>query len=425
MTNPTAHDASSDDAARLRQEMVAELLRAGHVSEGPVAEAMRTVRREVFLPGVDLETVYAPYDAVVTKQDEDGNNVSSVSAPQAQAVMLEQAGIRPGQRVLEIGSGGYNAALIAELVGPTGEVTTVDIDEFVTDRARRFLPEAGYPQVHVVLADAENGVPEHAPYDHILVTAGAWDIPPAWIEQLVDGGSLVVPLRMLGLTRTVGFTRHGDRLESASTQLFGFVPIRGAGEYVNTVWELRGGEISLAFGDNVPQDPALLEGVFGGERVDVRTGARIGRTEPWAGAQMWLATTLPGLCWVTVDKQRDTGVVATGNRSTVLGAVDGANLAYLTTESTDDPDEVEWTVHTYGPRAAVFAAEVAEHMRTWAREHRGGPGPRITVHPAGTPDSDLPAGRVINKRHSRVTISWPEPATNGSGQAVMHHPTDS
>lgn len=97
----------------------------------------------------------------------------------APGTTLEQAGLRPGMQVLEIGSGGYNAALMAELVGEGGEVTTVDIDPEVADRARSCLTEAGYSRVTLVLADAEGGVPERAPYDRILVTAGAWDIPPA------------------------------------------------------------------------------------------------------------------------------------------------------------------------------------------------------------------------------------------------------
>jgi protein-L-isoaspartate(D-aspartate) O-methyltransferase len=76
-------------------------------------------------------------------------------------------------RVLEIGSGGCNAALLAELVGPAGQVTTADIDPEVTGRARAFLAEAGYRQVNIVLADGEAGVAAFAPYDRIIVTAGA------------------------------------------------------------------------------------------------------------------------------------------------------------------------------------------------------------------------------------------------------------
>jgi protein-L-isoaspartate(D-aspartate) O-methyltransferase len=84
-------------------------------------------------------------DVVRTKKDRNGVTISSVSAPWRQAMTLEQAGLRPGMRCLEIGSGGYNAALMAEIAGPDGEVATVDIDSDVTSRARRFLDAAGYP----------------------------------------------------------------------------------------------------------------------------------------------------------------------------------------------------------------------------------------------------------------------------------------
>src|SRR5260221_6411727 len=107
-----------------------------------------------------------------------------------QATMLEQAQLGPGMRALEVGSGGYNAALMAELAGQAGEVTTVDIDPEVTGRAARCLADAGYARVNVVLADAEDGVKEHAPYDRIIATAGAWDIPPAWVDQLAAGGRI-------------------------------------------------------------------------------------------------------------------------------------------------------------------------------------------------------------------------------------------
>jgi protein-L-isoaspartate(D-aspartate) O-methyltransferase len=150
--------------------MIAELRAMGTIHSDQVAEAFRVVPRHLFAPGASLDAVYAAATAVVTKRDERDVAISSVSAPSVQAFMLEQAGVRPGMNVLEIGSGGYNAALLAELVGSEGTVTTVDIDPEVTDRASSLLAAAGYPQVKVVLADAENGVPERAPYDRIIVT---------------------------------------------------------------------------------------------------------------------------------------------------------------------------------------------------------------------------------------------------------------
>ncbi|MGH3832644.1 MAG: methyltransferase domain-containing protein [Pseudonocardiaceae bacterium] len=173
----TAEEATRVNA--LREAMVRELREPGWIRSDRVAEAFRAVPRHLFAPGTPLEIAYATHDSVVTKSNEQGKATSVVSAPYIQAMMMEQAGISPGMRVLEIGSGGYNAALIAELVGEAGQVTTVDIDSDVVDRARSCLAAAGYHKVNVVMADAEGGVPEHAPYDRVIVTVGAWDIPPA------------------------------------------------------------------------------------------------------------------------------------------------------------------------------------------------------------------------------------------------------
>jgi hypothetical protein len=137
----TTTAADSARAQSLRQSLVKELLAAGSITSPEVEAAFRAVPRHLFAPEAALEQAYAD-DIVRTKRDEHGVTVSSVSAPWLQAVMLEQAQIRPGMRCLEIGFGGFNAALMAELVGPDGEVTTVDIDGDVTDRARRFLDRA-------------------------------------------------------------------------------------------------------------------------------------------------------------------------------------------------------------------------------------------------------------------------------------------
>ena len=221
---------------------------------------MRRVPRHAFAPEASLEKAYEPYAAVITKTDEHGVQLSSVSAPQIQALMLEQAQVRPGMRVLEIGSGGLNAAYLAELVGTDGEVTTVDIDPVVTDRARRLLDEHGYGRVTVVTADAAEPIPGLGPVDVVMVTAGAWDIPPAWIDQLKPGGRLVVPLRMRGLTRSVAFTRVGDHLESESAKICGFVPMQGSTAHNEDLLLVNGTpEIGLRFDDGLPSDPSLLD----------------------------------------------------------------------------------------------------------------------------------------------------------------------
>jgi protein-L-isoaspartate(D-aspartate) O-methyltransferase len=431
-TPPETNGASANSprAAQLRNHMVDELIAEATVVSAPVEAAMRKVARELFAPGVDLDEVYHLYNGVVTKRDADGNAISSVSAPQLQAHMLEQAEIAEGMRILEVGSGGYNAALLAELVGPSGQVTTVDIDEDVTTRASRLLAKAGYSRVKVVLADADGGVDECAPYDRILVTAGAWDIPPAWAAQLAEGGRLLVPLQVRGLSRTIAFEKTDDGcLVSRSSKLFGFVPMQGAGAHQSTLLVMRGGEVTLRFDDelpaDVPLDLSVLEGVLDTPRVEVWSGATIGRFEPWATAQMWLATALPGFCRVVVDRERSTGLISPpGRHAAAVAVVSGGSFAYVTTRDTDNESDVEFGVHAFGPDAADLAEEVAEQLRVWARDHRGGPGPQFRVYPMSTPDDHLPEGRVIDKKHSRITISWPQTARAAVGQATLHRPTE-
>lgn len=220
-----------DDATTLRQAMVTTLRDEGLITSDSVAAAMNAVPRHDFAPGEPLEKVYQTNTTLVPKIDAQGRQTSVVSASHVQAIQLEQADVRPGMNVLEIGSGGYNAALIAEIVGPTGSVTTVDIDADIVDRARAGLRRAGYEQVNVVLADAEHGVAQHAPYDRIIVTVGAWDIPPAWLDQLTPDGRIVVPLRFAGITRLIAFDRApGSSVLTASNYRLGsFVPMQGDG----------------------------------------------------------------------------------------------------------------------------------------------------------------------------------------------------
>lgn len=416
-----------DRAARLREQVVDELAADGAIVSDAVAHVLRTVPRHLFAPEASLEDAYSAYSAVITKRDGDGLAVSSVSAPQIQAFMLEQAEIRTGMRVLEIGSGGLNAAYLAELVGEAGEVTTVDIDPEVTNRASRLLKENGYPQVRVVTADAHNGVPAHAPYDRIVVTVGAWDIPPAWITQLTEHGRIVVPLRMRGLMRSVALQRISDHLVSTSARICGFVPMQGTGARESQALLLTGtDEITLRFDDGLLPDPSLLDNAVRMPRTETWTGVTVKRGVPVDSLQLYMATTLPGFCTMAVDPDLDTGVVAPRNKRFSLAAVseDGRNFAYITPRPATDDTFFEYGVHALGPGAAAFADKIAGHLRTWGRDHRGGSGPRITVYPAGTPDGQIPEladGRVIDKKHSRVALSWP--TAPAEDRDVPHHPT--
>ncbi|MGW7295360.1 methyltransferase, FxLD system [Streptomyces xiamenensis] len=400
-----------DSGTALRASVIDELIAQDWITSERVAAVMRAVPRHWFTPEAPLSEAYHPYNAVVTKRDEDGIAVSSVSAPQIQAIMLEQAGVEEGMRVLEVGSGGLNAAYLAELVGESGEVTTVDIDPDVTQRAEKLLAENGYGRVRVILADAERGVPQDAPYDRILVTVGAWDIPPAWVEQLTPTGRLVVPLRVQGLTRSIAFDRTGDHLESVSTRVCGFVSMRGAGEHQDQllIVDGAGGGVRLRFDEGLPAEPRLLDNAIRTPRAEAWSGVTIPRGTMEDTFQLYLATALDGFCTLSVDPDQDTGAVEPRNKRFSMATVHGADFAYITPRLTADGQSFEYGVHAFGPGAASLAEATVQHLRDWDREQRGGPGPRLTVHPAGT-DTPEPADtvhRTIDKVHSRVTISWP------------------
>ncbi|WP_406205271.1 methyltransferase, FxLD system [Kitasatospora sp. NBC_01560] len=408
--NTTPPDSDSPQA--LRAGLVKQLRDQGAIRTDRVADAIGLVPREVFAPEAQLADAYDPQRAVVTKRDKDGLAISSVSAANVQAFMLEQASPQPGENVLEIGSGGMNAAYLAELVGPDGTVTSIDIDPEVTDRARRLLAEAGYERVDVATTDGELGVPDRAPFDLIEVTVGAPDIPPAWLEQLAAGGRIVVPLRVRGLMRSFAFVREGDHLVSRGYELCGFVPMQGAGERrerLVLLHEEPQEEVGLRLDDGDQVDVEALSAALASPRQEVWSGVTVGGEESIHDLDLWLATVLDGHARLTATVgARDKGLVASASPLGLATLVAGSTFAYRTVRAVDESrTRFELGAFGHGPAAAAAAAGLVKEIRTWDQDHRGGPGARIEVYPAGTPDDRLPAGRVVDKTHTRISISWP------------------
>lgn len=300
-------ETSPSDAEALCKAMVDQLCSMGAVRSDAVADALLAVPRHLFAPGEPLEKAYAAKGTLLTKWNEQGEAVSTVSAPHIQAMMLEQAEIEPGMRVLEIGSSGYNAALIAELVGPNGEVTTVDIDPEVVTRTRDCLTAAGYHGVHVMEADAENGVSQHAPFDRIIVTAAAWDLPRAWWDQLTESGRIVVPLLMRSLTRSVVFGRVGDHLASLGYELCAFVPMQGIGAHTELAVPLHGDDVVLRLDDNPGVDVDRLHKVL----AQAWSGITMGGDGRFDGLQLWMALKLAGFGLLMATKQASSGCTRT------------------------------------------------------------------------------------------------------------------
>lgn len=225
----TAQPPGSDGtpSRKLREQLVDLLRRTGALTARPVADAFLRVPREIFLPGVPLDTVYQD-EAILTKEL-DGEPVSSSSQPAIMAIMLEQLDLEPGMNVLEIGAGtGYNAALLRELVGDQGRVTTVDIDAEVAGWARARLDLAGYRDVTVVQTDGAFGYEPSAPYDRVILTVGTADIAPAWIGQLRERGRIVLPIWLRTSQVSAALEKQGDVLYSLSLRPCGFMAIRGS-----------------------------------------------------------------------------------------------------------------------------------------------------------------------------------------------------
>ncbi|WP_424212703.1 methyltransferase, FxLD system [Streptomyces sp. BI20] len=401
-------DTTEDRATTLRLELVEALVKAGDLTEGSTVHvAFLAVPRHLYLPGESLERAYAN-TAVVTKRNKDGGSISSVSQPSMVAQQLTQLDVRPGMSVLEIGSGGYQAHLLRHLVGEEGSVTSVDIDADVTDRAESCLAAAGVKDVRVVLSDGEYGAHDFAPYDRIVVTAGAWDVPRELVAQMDGDGRLVTPLRMRGLTRSLALEHRDGRLSAVSARQCGFVPMQGDGGHDERRVLLHGTEVALRIDESADLgvDTESLATAVEQIRHEEWTGVTVAGGEPFEDLEMWLATLLPGYCRLASEKTAvDRGVVKPALPWGGSAAVHRGSFAYLTLRAVDAG--YEFGVYAHGADAEQLAGTFAGAVVSWDAEQRQGDGPKFDIFPAGTPDERLPEGRVIDKRHTRLTISWP------------------
>ena len=393
------------DADELRSRMTAELAAYPMLVSDAILAAVEAVPRHLFVPDVPLSQAYG-LDSVVTHRDEVGVALSSASDLTIVADMLKKLDVRSGHRVLEIGAGtGYNAALLRYLVGRDGSVTTIDILEQAVDEAREHLTAAGFGDVTVVHGDGELGVPEGGPYDRIIVTAGASDLPPAWAEQLAPDGRLVVPLRIKGLTRMVTFERRDGHWRGLDMEECGFMPMRGEGQTVEHNLSLRGetGVVVRTDGGE-PLDAAALSGVLDGPATVVWTGVTADHGV-FADLDFWLAE-VPGFARVIMmGSGVATGLVKPQYDWGSMGAVAGDTVAHLTLRPAGPASTaVEMGVCGYGPGTADLFDRLAERVNAWDREMNGtGDHLWIEVHPADA--ERLPAAMVrVHRRYNQIVV---------------------
>ena len=196
--------------------LISDLIKNGYLKSDNIKSALFKVPRWEFLPAElkQFSTIDEPIPIGYGQ---------TMSAPHMVALMLELLDIREGQDILEIGTGsGWNAALIAELVGPKGSVTTIEYVKELHDRAKKNLDE--YFNVECILGDGKKGYGQNAPYDRIIVTCAAQDIPETLNSQLRDGGIIVIPLGSQLMQELVKGTKKGKWIEQENHGACRFVP---------------------------------------------------------------------------------------------------------------------------------------------------------------------------------------------------------
>jgi protein-L-isoaspartate(D-aspartate) O-methyltransferase len=213
-----------DDYNELRKRLIETLVRYGYISKKEVIDAMLSVPREFFVPD---HLKYAAYHDCPL---EIGFG-QTISAPHMVGIMTEKLDLASGQNVLEVGAGsGYQAAIIAKIIGEKGHVYTIERIEALVKFARTNLAKCGLKErVTVIAGDGSKGFAQKAPYHRIIVTCAAPSVPKPLIEQLVDNGKLLVPVGGRFYQDLICCTKKGSKVFEKNYGGCVFVPM--VGEY--------------------------------------------------------------------------------------------------------------------------------------------------------------------------------------------------
>ena len=403
------NDAGSPSA--LRNALVDQLKSRGQLDDPRVEAAFRAVPRHLFLPEFPVDSVYEDQGFITKSRD--GVFLSSSTGPSPMAYMLQNLDLRPGHHVLEIGAGtGYNAGLIAQIVGESGNVVTVDIDRDIVEDARRHLSAAGFGRVKVKCADGGYGYPDDAPYDRIILTTGAWDITPAWREQLKRGGRLLLPLSIRGDHQgVVAFDNQGDHLTSGNVRPTGFIFLRGA--FAGPTVELPIGpqKDAVIIGDQIDLDAESIYELLTGHFEDLASGLPATWNELY-GLRLWLAAREPRTCEFNDVDGPDRIIplfYQARNADQDICWTDGIlaerGIAVFHRDA-DQAQPFELVVRSYGPDVGV-AERLVGHISAW--EAAGRPSIsdiRITVLPMDTPYQPVDNEIVVPKRWNKLVARF-------------------
>ena len=217
---------TTDRYAAARERMVREDIAASGVTDARVLESMRLTRRHEFVPAVQRPLAYFDMSLPIGQRQ-------TISGPFVVAFMTEQLDPRPTDRVLEIGTGsGYQAAVLSPLVGM---VYSIEIEETLGRRATATLRKLGYKNIVTKIGDGFAGWPEKAPFDKVIVTCSPEEIPQPLIDQLANGGLMIIPVGERYDQTLVRLKKENDRLERTDLVPSLFVPMTGIAEATRDV----------------------------------------------------------------------------------------------------------------------------------------------------------------------------------------------
>lgn len=206
-------------AARLR--LVEEAVAGEGITNERVLDAMKTVRRHEFVPAKLRHRAYNDEALAI-------GGKQTISPPFIVAYMTQALDPQPGDRVLEIGTGsGYQAAVLAEIVS---EVYSIEIVQSLARSAERRLKRLKYDNVHVLAGDGYKGWPEHAPFDHVIVTCSPESVPQPLVDQLKEGGSMIIPIGKRYQQSFYLLKKKNGELEQQRLISTLFVPMTGESE---------------------------------------------------------------------------------------------------------------------------------------------------------------------------------------------------
>jgi len=209
---------SSTDYEKEREHMVESQLARRGIKDKRVLDAMRQVPRHLFVPQDRRDLAYCDGPLPIGQGQ-------TISQPYIVALMTELLELTGQEKVLELGTGsGYQAAILSRLVR---QVYSVERHAVLAEQAEKVLAQLGYDNVFISVGDGTLGWPEHSPYEAIIVTAAAPDIPRPLVEQLADGGRLVAPVGSRWSQVLAKVKRQGEKLAREHLTAVAFVPLVG------------------------------------------------------------------------------------------------------------------------------------------------------------------------------------------------------